>query len=105
MDLQKIWINKKKIFEGVTNSIFKKEFVETIAKERMDICNSCEHISNDCDISGIGPCCKLCGCILKFKTRSMSSRCGAEEINEPVKWDAVMTQEEEDIHLNDVIDD
>jgi len=93
----KIWKAKGQILEGVTNSIFKKEDVEEIANERMQICYNCSlftHEDGGCMISGTGPCCDKrregCGCSLGFKTRSLSSDCPFN------KWKAVLTQEEED---------
>lgn len=95
-----IWKAKGQILEGVTNSIFKKEDVEQIAAERMQICSSCElytESDNGCMVPGTGPCCNQekggCGCSLKFKTRSLSSNCPHPEGS---KWEAVLTQEEED---------
>jgi hypothetical protein len=88
----------------VTNSIFKKEDVEQIAGERMKICVSC----NLYDVKGLGcilpgsePCCDIkqggCGCSLKLKTRSLSSSCPHPE---GAKWDAEVTQEEEDAMMS-----
>lgn len=96
----RIWKAKGQILEGVTNSIFKREDVEQIAAERMDICMGC----NLYDTSGFGclvpataPCCDIkqggCGCSLSLKTRSLSSSC--PHPNGP-KWDAELSQEEED---------
>lgn len=81
------------------NSIFKKEDVESVAKERFDICstNECGSFITSgpgCIVPGTHPCCSEltggCGCSLEYKTRSLSSSC-------PKKfWDAVLTEEEED---------
>ena len=44
----KIWKSKGQILEGVTNSIFKREDVEQIAKHRMEICLFCDlYTEND----------------------------------------------------------
>ena len=72
----------------------KDEFIELIAKERNDICDKCEHKGDKCVVIGTGPCCNLCGCSLKFKTRSLSAECDIQ------KWKAFVTPEEED-QLND----
>ena len=37
----KLWKVKGQIVEGITNSIFKKEDVEEIAQQRMQICMGC----------------------------------------------------------------
>jgi hypothetical protein len=96
-NLIKIWKSKNQILEGITNSIFKKEDVEQIAEQRIDICMACslyDEKGTGCMVSGTGPCCDQtkggCGCSLKFKTRSLSSACPLD------KWQAELTQEEED---------
>jgi hypothetical protein len=50
-------------------------------------------------VPGTKPCCKLCGCSLALKTRSLSSAC-ADEDNK--RWDAILTEEEDD-QLNNQI--
>lgn len=100
MNIIKIWKSRGQIIEGITNSIFKREDVEEIAKERMNICLSCDLYTNEsdgCEVGGTQPCCNKqkggCGCSLFFKIRSLSSNCPHPEGS---KWDAVLTQEEED---------
>lgn len=99
MSIIRIWKNRGQILEGVMNSIFKKEDVEIIAKERMNICVNCDLYDDGkdataCVVSGTHPCCNQqkggCGCSLLFKTRSLSSSCPLN------KWVAETTQEEED---------
>lgn len=92
-----IWKNKGQILEGIANSVFKKEDVEIIAQERMDICSLCpliDHTGKGCMIGGTAPCCNQnmggCGCSLSFKVRSLSSECPKGY------WKAEMSQEEED---------
>lgn len=94
----RVWKNKGQILEGVTNSIFKKEDVEQIAQQRMQICEKCELLDvqgDGCMVGGTAPCCneKLggCGCSLTFKTRSLSSGCPKGY------WLAEVTEEEEDV--------
>ena len=94
----RVWKSKGQILEGVTNSIFKKEDVEQIAQQRMQICEKCELLDmqgDGCMVGGTAPCCneKLggCGCSLTFKTRSLSSECPKGY------WLAEVTQEEEDV--------
>ena len=94
----KIWKNRGQILQGISNSIFKKEDVEEIAKQRYKICADCDlHIlhGEGCTIPGTHPCCneKLggCGCSLYLKTRALSSECPQG------KWGAELTEEEEDL--------
>ena len=102
MELRKsiiqIWKSKGQILEGVTNSVFKREDVEEIAKVRMEICYFCDlYTESDegCMVVATSPCCnqKLggCGCSLKFKTRSLSSECPMGH------WKAELSQAEEDM--------
>jgi hypothetical protein len=93
----KIWKSKGQILEGITNSIFKKEDVEEIAQQRMQICNECDLLDvqgEGCMVPGTAPCCNEkkggCGCSLSLKTRALSSDCPLG------KWEAILTEEEED---------
>ena len=91
--LKSIWENRKKILEGVRNTILRDELVEDIARMRRDICDECEYLDTKgkkCAMKGTQPCCGDCGCSLTFKTRSLSSECPLG------KWDAIATEEEED---------
>jgi hypothetical protein len=97
MNLIKIWKSKGQILEGITNSIFKKEHVEEIAKNRMAICSTCQLYTEEnsgCTVPGTTPCCDErqggCGCSLNLKTRSLSSECPLG------KWVAELSEEEED---------
>lgn len=97
-NLIQIWKSKEQIIEGITNSIFKKEDVEEIAEERMNICKGCTLFDlhgEGCIVPGTQPCCneKLggCGCSLSLKTRALSSECPLN------KWKAELTEEEEDL--------
>jgi hypothetical protein len=88
-----MWKNRDKIFEGIKNNIFKKEHVEEIMRERIEICQSCpdiDYTGEFCAIPGTQPCCKNCGCCLSLKTRSLSSECPL------LKWNAVLNEEEDD---------
>jgi hypothetical protein len=91
--LKQIWEERHKIMEGVKNSIIRDEFVEDIAKLRHDICNNCDLKGKKCAVKGMGPCCNECGCSLAFKTRSLSSSCPHPD---GPKWDALLTEDEED---------
>jgi len=89
----KIWKNKGKIMEGIKNKVFQKDHIEAIAKERMEICNSCPNIDktgSSCVLPGSQPCCSMCGCTLSLKTRSLSSGCDNNF------WTPVLSEEESD---------
>lgn len=90
INLKEIWKNRKLIFEGITNAVIRDEVVEDIAVLRHDICDKCEFIGDDCALPGTAPCCNECGCSLSLKTRSLASSCPKG------KWDAVLTEEQED---------
>lgn len=87
----KIWENKKQIIEGLKNNTFKREDVEAISAHREGICKTCPNydtVGSDCLIPGTQPCCSNCGCSLKLKTRSLSSKCPLD------KWVALLSEEE-----------
>lgn len=91
--IKDFWTNRKLILEGITNAIIRDEFVEDVARVRMETCDSCEHKDvkgKECAVPGTKPCCALCGCSLAFKTRSLSSGCPAD------KWFALIEEEDED---------
>ena len=104
--------NADKVLHGVTNKIanqfrlLSNEKQELIA-QRMDICLNCPYNSTNAkesveyaeltgkhyDTSRIEDHCSFCGCILDFKTASLSSDCGIADWNEenpekqlPLKW-------------------
>jgi len=65
-----------------------------VAEGRLGMCKVCEHLDKkgeSCQVPGTNPCCKLCGCSLHLKTRSLSSGCDDK------RWYPVLTQREEDI--------
>ena len=88
--LKEIWKDRKKIIEGITNSIVRDDFVEHVASLRSDICAECPSKGKKCAVKGTGPCCNECGCSLGFKTRSLSSSCPLN------KWTKVITEKQED---------
>lgn len=97
-----IWKNRKQILEGILNSTFKKEHVELIAQERLNICNQCPLIDlkgDKCLVPGTAPCCGECGCKLSFKTRSLSSSCPHPEGS---KWEAILDEKEEEKLYKDI---
>ncbi len=89
-------VNIKGILEGVWNSIFIKEGIEKIAKEREDICRNHCLLNSDTqkkinNYKTFRPDfhCTVCGCDLYLKTRALSQECPLG------KWGAQITQEEE----------
>jgi hypothetical protein len=91
----KIWKNKGHIYEGIRNSIFKKEDVEDIANERLLICRSnlCGFYdplgTSEAAVVKGAESCGNCGCKLSYKTRALSSEC-------PIGlWSSVLTETEE----------
>lgn len=88
--LKEIWKNRKQIVEGITNAVIRDEYIESVSRVRMEICNTCPSNGNECVVIGTSPCCNECGCSLAFKTRALSTECPLG------KWKALMTEEEED---------
>lgn len=88
--LKTIWKERKKILEGITNSVIRDSFVEKTSALRFEVCNECPSKGKKCAVKGTAPCCNECGCSLAFKTRSLSSECPLG------KWQAITTEEEED---------
>lgn len=83
----------KEIIEGHKNFHFPSKTIEELANVRADICAGCEHADPEYPfkkfipeenriekIKGLG--CKLCGCPLSAKTRSVMSECP----HDPPKW-------------------
>lgn len=90
--IKEVFKSRKQIFEGITNSLFKKEHVEEIAQQRLKICDACPHIDKEgtkCFLPGTQPCCGLCGCKLAWKTRALSEGCDDH------RWEPILTPEEE----------
>ena len=88
--LKQIWKDRNKIMEGITNTLRSDEFVEDVAKHRMEVCDACTSKGTKCVMRGTAPCCDECGCSLAFKTRSLSSECPLGQ------WKALLSEEEED---------
>jgi hypothetical protein len=88
--LKQIWKERKKILEGIKNTVVRDEFVEDIASLRYNICHDCDQHGDDCAVPGTSPCCNECGCSLAFKTRSLASECPLG------KWQAFATEDEEE---------
>lgn len=76
-----IWKNKRLILQGIWYSMFRSKYIEKIAKERMEICESCDQLDKEgtnCLWEGTQPCCSECGCSLEYKTRSIDASCPLE---------------------------
>lgn len=86
-----IYKERNKIIEGLKNKVFKKDHVEQIYNERMEVCNQCTSLDvtgENCAVPGTNPCCSECGCSLSLKGRSLASECPLK------KWLAVLTDVE-----------
>lgn len=92
-------MNVKHIIEGIKNSVFVKEEVEKIAKERYEICKGCNKFSSNSDKPDFNPGpyysklrpdehCTVCACNIFAKTRSLHTSCPLN------KWGAVASLEE-----------
>jgi hypothetical protein len=91
--IKEIWKHRKQIMEGIKNAVIRDEFVEDVASHRREICDSCEHQDTkgkECAMPGTQPCCGLCGCSLKFKTRALSTECPDG------RWFSLISEEDED---------
>jgi hypothetical protein len=104
--LTEIFKNRKQIWEGLRNNIFKQDHIEAIYEERMDICRHCEildTVGEGCHVQGTSPCCDKnkggCGCSLALKLRSLSSDCPFN------KWKAVVTPQEEDMIKSQILNE
>jgi len=89
------------VIEGSIKSVFLEEAVEKVADERKAICLNCEWNSTPGKMVNASKC-KACGCWLKLKTRVMHENCGLDRLNKaakanhPLKWEAVLTEQDED---------
>lgn len=75
--------------------------MDRIAEERLQVCIQCEYYdpdgtSEEVVVKGFAGC-RACGCSMRLKTFCLSCSCGATELGLPAKWDAYMTQSEEDM--------
>lgn len=59
----------KQFAEGLKNTIVKNEEVELLHKERMSLCETCDYYNSTTSQ------CKICGCFMLVKTRSVSAKC------------------------------
>lgn len=102
--ITEIFKNRKLIWEGLKNNIFKTEHVEEIYEQRFEICRVCENLDTTgegCHVQGTQPCCNKntggCGCSLALKLRSLSSDCPLG------KWKAVVTEQEEEMIRQQIV--
>lgn len=82
------------IYEGWKNHIapssYLKKIIEDTSKERMEICNDCEHNSKFHRSIRPDVHCRKCGCTLIAKTKCLSCKCALKS----PKWKAVVTKKE-----------
>jgi len=87
-----------KIYEGWRNKLVPpaelKDVIEKVSSERMDVCNTCEHHSENAKKKGFSSMrpdihCTNCGCTLSAKTKCLSCACPLD------KWKAVLTDKQE----------
>ncbi len=88
-------INPLQIYEGWKNLLFPpkeiKEAIASIRKQRLDICNICQHNSKFHKTRRPDTHCTKCGCTLLAKTSCLSCECPLT----PPKWVPIMTMEQE----------
>jgi hypothetical protein len=85
MNISILYQKIKNILSGIFNWIFPNQFVETVAKRRLEICEDCgsyDRTGLDCLARGTAPCCSECGCSMKWKARCLECRCDLG------KWEA-----------------
>lgn len=92
-------LNVKDILEGIKNTVFVKEEVEKIAKERYEICKTCAKNSSNKDKSDFQPGkyysvlrpdehCTMCACNIHAKNRSLHTSCPLDY------WPSVATKQD-----------
>ena len=94
-------IDFEKIYEGWRNHLFPpaylKEIIKKVSDERLLICSTCEHNSKFHKTFRPDEHCTICECTLIAKTKCLSS----EFPDEPPRWEAVVSEEEEEIMTGD----
>jgi hypothetical protein len=85
----------QQIFEGWRNHLLPRKELELVieqaSKERMEICNNCEHVSTKHKTVRPDVHCTDCGCTLSAKTKCLSCNCPKN------KWAAVISEEQQNI--------
>ena len=81
-------MNLRHIAEGYINLLasgtpLANTLIEELAKERLEICNSCPDLNNTDDKCKLKihnslkfKCCTHCSCYMEAKTRSLDAKCG-----------------------------
>ena len=79
----------QEIYDGWKNLLIPEEelkpHIEKVAASRLNICNTCEHDSSKHITYRFDRHCKLCGCTLATKTRSLTSECPLDKWSAAVK--------------------
>lgn len=75
----------QEIYNGWKNYIFPNPEIEEIAKKRIAIC-----VNNKCGKFTFKKTCKICGCYMPAKVRSMNSNCPIK------KWDVINNENNKD---------
>ena len=93
-------MNVHEIYEGWRNHLFPPHrianIINAVSVSRRKICNTCPHNSKFSDSIRRDVHCTLCGCTLVAKTKCLSCSCP----DDPPRWKAVLTDEQEDEILN-----
>ena len=94
-------INLEQIWEGWSNHLFPpeelKEIIKKVSRSRRRICDSCENHSKHHSSIRFDIHCIICGCTLSAKTKCLSCECPLT----PPKWNAVLTDEQEEVIQNE----
>lgn len=106
--LKEAFKNRNKIFEGLRNKMWKQEHIETIAQERLTICqsNKCGYYdplgqSERAVFKGVESC-GACGCRLDLKTRALSANCGLEAVDKVPMWFALTNEQDDELIRNQI---
>jgi len=71
----------KPILIGIWNYITRPAKIEIESRRRTKICMTCPLVDlkgDQCFAKGTQPCCSVCGCSLKLKTRVLDEHCPAD---------------------------
>ena len=91
-------LNFREIYEGWRNHLYPpavfKEKIAQVSAERLAVCKGCEYNSANAPVhtwlTNVYEHCLECGCPLTVKSKCLSCGCGWK------KWEAVITEEEEE---------
>lgn len=62
------------IITGWRNLLFRDDFVEEVALDRLEVCSECKYNTTYPDLTMLSLC-KECGCVLEAKARNLDSNC------------------------------